>query len=194
MQKLELSGSRFEVSLSPRGSANEDGRPGDTAPGPSGDDSVEFLFSPEPGEQPRPLRRIASGGEMSRVMLAVKIVLAGADRIPVLVFDEVDAGIGGETAVKVGGKLMSLTVHHQVFCVTHIPQIASFADWQYRVFKKMGDGGASRTGIELLDGEERVEEVCRMLGDSSGRKVTSEHARDLLERARNGAGPNGDMR
>lgn len=189
LEELELSGSRFEVSLSPRGSANGEGRPVDTAPGPSGCDSVEFLFSPEPGEQPRPLRRIASGGEMSRVMLAVKIVLAGADRIPVLVFDEVDAGIGGETAVEVGRKLMSLTDHHQVFCVTHIPQIASFADWQYRVFKKRSDGGASRTGIELLDGEERVEEVCRMLGDSSGRKATSEHARDLLERARNGAGP-----
>ena len=129
------------------------------------------------------MKRIASGGEMSRVMLALKIVLAGADRLPVLVFDEVDAGIGGETAGKVGEKLFQLTRYHQVFCVTHIPQIATFADWQYRVFKDKGHHGA-RTGIELLGDESRVEEMCRMLGDSSGRKVTREHARDILDRAK----------
>jgi DNA repair protein RecN (Recombination protein N) len=180
MAELELSGARFDVEVKDidRASdgAEEDGYTG------TGSDAVEFLFSPGPEEPPKPLRRIASGGEMSRVMLALKIVLAGADRIPVLVFDEVDAGIGGETAAHVGEKLFQLTRHHQVFCVTHIPLIAACADWQYRVFKKKEDGGA-RTGIELVEGPVRVEEMCRMLGDSSGRRVTLEHARDLLARA-----------
>ncbi len=180
LSQLELSGAVFDVKVVAR-----DGSPGegDTGRyGPGGSDDVEFLFSAQGSEPPRPLRRIASGGEMSRVMLALKIVLAEADRLPVLVFDEVDAGIGGETAGKVGEKLRLLTRYHQVFCVTHIPQIATYADWQYRVYKsEKGDG--ARTGIELLDGDARVDEMCRMLGDSSGRKVTREHARDILERA-----------
>ena len=113
----------------------------------------------------------------------MKIVLADADRLPVLIFDEVDAGIGGETAGKVGEKLQQLTGYHQVFCVTHIPQIATFADWQYRVYKSM-TGEKTRTLVSLLDSDGRIEEMCRMLGDSSGRRVTKEHARDILKRAR----------
>jgi len=180
MAGLELSGASFLVSVADR--EKDGGDEGAGRFGPSGRDEVEFLFSPEPGEPPRPLRKIASGGEMSRVMLAMKIVLAGADMLPVLVFDEVDAGIGGETATNVGQKLYELTPYHQVFCVTHQPQIASFADWQYGVFKDKGDGPTS-TGVKLLEGEDRVTEMCRMMGDSTGRKVTAEHARDILERA-----------
>lgn len=188
---LELSGAGFEVGIRAYGGGAVEEETGAVSSyGPGGADYVEFLFSPEPKEPPRPLKRIASGGEMSRVMLALKIVLAGADRIPVLVFDEVDAGIGGETAVRVGEKLKRLTLHHQVFCVTHIPQIASCADWQYRVFKS-SDNEIVRTGIELLDEDGRVEEMCRMLGDSSGRRVTREHARALLERAGSTGSRNG---
>ena len=156
--------------------------------GPRGSSEVEFLFSPVQEGPLRPLRRIASGGEMSRVMLALKIVLAGADRIPTLVFDEVDAGIGGKTATKVGEKLHQLTSYHQVFCVTHSPRIATFADWHYQVFKSEGGGGA-RTGIKLISGDGRVDEVCRMLGDSTRRKVTREHAKDILNRANNAKQP-----
>lgn len=179
MAGLELSQARFGVEMREK---PEGGEGGAGSLGPAGRDEVEFLFSPEPGEPMRPLRRIASGGEMSRVMLALKIVLAEADRLPVLVFDEVDAGIGGETASTVGEKLYQLTRYHQVFCVTHLPQIASYADWQYGVFKTRDDG-AARTGIALLQPGDRVAEMCRMLGDSSGRKVTAEHAKDILSRA-----------
>lgn len=150
--------------------------------GPDGADEVEFLFAPDSREPARPLRKIASGGEMSRVMLAVKIVLAEADRLPVLIYDEVDAGIGGETAATVGEKLYELTRYHQVFCVTHLPQIASFADWQYVVVKDSDDGG-SRTRAIQLDADGRVSEICRMLGDSTGRKATESHARDILATA-----------
>lgn len=181
LAQLELSGARFEVSIREREGSEESTTTGRY--GSSGSSEVEFMFSSDGSGTARPLKRIASGGEMSRVMLALKIVLADADRLPILIFDEVDAGIGGETAGKVGEKLRQLTSYHQVFCITHIPQIATFADWQYRVFKGKGGGGA-RTGIELLDEEARVDEMCRMLGDSSGRKVTREHARDILARAR----------
>lgn len=180
MARLELSEAAFQVVVDHRES--RDGRPARDRFDKSGADDVEFLFSPTPGEPAKPLRKIASGGEMSRIMLAIKIVLAKADRIPVLVFDEVDAGIGGETANTVGEKLYQLTGDHQVFCVTHIPQIAVYADWQYAVRKRRGRGSA-KTSVVPLRGEEKVEEMCRMLGDSGGRKVTLEHARDILDRA-----------
>lgn len=182
LAQLEMEGAEFQVRLASR--RREE--PGTGPYGPKGSMAVEFMFSPAASAPPRPLSRIASGGEMSRVMLALKIVLAGADRLPVLVFDEVDAGIGGETAGRVGEKLRELGGYHQVFCVTHIPQIATFADRQYLVFKEEGDGTAF-TRVEPLDEEGRVEELCRMLGDSSGRRVTRAHARDMLNRAR-GAG------
>ncbi len=179
MSDLDLESARFAVEIKTRSLDKDENLTGRL--GSTGCDSVEFLFAPASEVPPAPLTHIASGGEMSRVMLALKIVLAGADRLPVLVFDEVDAGIGGETAASIGKKLRELTEYHQVFCVTHLPQIASFADWQYGVFKTPGD--AASTEIALLGDEERVAEICRMLGDSSGRKVTCEHARDILKRA-----------
>jgi len=182
LAELELAGARFEVEMSDGGIQGDRKRGEEELLGPRGRDSVEFTFSSEPEQSPRPLKKIASGGEMSRVMLALKIVLAGADRTPVLIFDEVDSGIGGETAGKVGEKLFQLTRYHQVFCVTHIPSIATFADWQYRVFKRKVKQSA-RTDVQLLEGDSRVEEMCRMLGDPSGRSVTLEHARDILSRA-----------
>jgi DNA repair protein RecN (Recombination protein N) len=100
----------------------------------------------------------------------------------VLVFDEIDAGIGGETATAIGERLHDLTAYHQVLCVTHLPQIASYADWQYSVSRDGGASGAS-TEVALVEGDDRVSEICRMLGDSSSRDATAGHARDLLERA-----------
>ena len=173
MKGLELSSATFGVKVGARDAESL---------GPAGTDEVEFLFSPAASEPQRPLRKIASGGEMSRVMLALKIVLADADRLPVLVFDEVDAGIGGETAAVIGERLFELTRYHQVFCVTHLPQIASFADWQYGVYKT-DKAGVARTSVQLLSGDALLSEMCRMLGDSSGRKVTADHAADILKRA-----------
>ncbi len=170
LDDLELQG-RFVVQITGR----------DGSPVPKGSDDVKFLFS-IPGGEALPLSRIASGGEMSRVMLALKIVLAGADRIGVLFFDEVDSGIGGETAARVGMKLSELTGYHQVICVTHLPQIAVYADEQYLV-RKVAEGDTQTTFIERLDSGGRLEEVCRMLGDSSGRKSTKAHARDMLQAA-----------
>jgi DNA repair protein RecN (Recombination protein N) len=178
MAGLGLPDAGFAVEVSER-SLDGRGRGGMGAIGPNGADEVEFFFSPDSRGPMMQLRKIASGGEMSRVMLAMKIVLAEADRLPVLIFDEVDAGIGGETAATIGEKLCELTRYHQVFCVTHLPQIASYADCQYSVSKETGDGG-TRTSISLLDDDERVSEICRMLGDSTGRKATAGHAKDIL--------------
>lgn len=181
--ELEMGNSRIKVEFGDSVSALDNEkkkRPEDF--GPFGTDKVEFIYAPQKGMLHMPLRKIASGGEISRAMLAIKIVLAGADRIPVLIFDEVDTGVGGETAGTVGEKLYSLTKHHQVLCITHQPQIATFADSQYRVSR---DGGGEKlnTSIELLSDQARVDEMCRMLGDSSGRQVTKEHASDILKRS-----------
>jgi DNA repair protein RecN (Recombination protein N) len=179
LKNLELPGAEFIVKLEDRSQAGFE--EGDRF-GPDGTTTGEFLFSPVEGEPPKPLKKIASGGEMSRVMLAIKMVLAAADNVPCLIFDEVDSGIGGRTAGAVGEKLFALTEFHQVLCVTHLPQIATFADRQYGV-RKEESPGSGRTGILLLDDEARVEEICRMLGGSTERKVTRDHAADMLKRA-----------
>jgi len=135
----------------------------------TGSDRVEFLFSSNLGEAPQPLAKIASGGELSRVMLAMKTVLAEQDRVPVLVFDEVDAGIGGAVSEVVGKRLRDLSRHgHQVFCITHLAPIAAQAQRQFAV-TKAAKGGRTVTQVELLDKAGRVEEVARMLG---GEKIT----------------------
>ncbi|MDD5448370.1 MAG: DNA repair protein RecN, partial [Actinomycetota bacterium] len=181
LKEIELGGARFGVSVT-QPKAGEFTEGGRDVYGPSGIDKVEFLFCPAGGKSLKPLRRIASGGEMSRVMLALKIVLDRADRIPVLVFDEVDSGVGGKTASKVGEKLARLAGSHQVFCITHLPQLAVYADRQYRVAKlRMGRG--IKTVVEALDWDGRVAELCRMFGDSEEKEVTEKHARDMLERA-----------
>jgi DNA repair protein RecN (Recombination protein N) len=142
-------------------------------------DKVEFLFSANPGEPPRPLVKIASGGELSRVMLALKSILADFDSIPVLIFDEVDAGIGGKTAESVGKKLKVLSNKHQVLCTTHLPQIASQGDFHLKTEKGQKD---ERVYVEVkeLSGEDRLNEIARML---SGKitKVSLKHAKELLQ-------------
>jgi DNA repair protein RecN (Recombination protein N) len=148
----------------------------------SGPERVEFLFASGPGEAPRPLARVASGGEISRVMLALKGVLGAADSVPVLVFDEVDAGIGGATALAVGRRLAELASDHQVLVVTHLPQVAAHADAHVVVSKGTSDGRVVTIARMLAD-EEREPEIARMLaGDASS--VGLAHASELLESAR----------
>ena len=148
----------------------------------SGVDQVVYRLAPNPGEPARPLARIASGGELSRVALAIKSVLAEADDTPVLVFDEVDTGIGGRSADPVGRSLWALARRHQVLCVTHLPQIAAHADAQYRIAKRERDG-RTITEIEHLDREGRIVELAQMLGGDVGGAATLASARELLDRA-----------
>lgn len=149
--------------------------------GPSGMDEVEFGFAPNVGEPMRPLRAIASSGEISRVMLATKAVLAVHDRIPVLVFDEIDANVGGEMGNAIGTKLETVSKHHQVMCITHLPQVAVHAKTHLVVTKHVHEG-RTRTRIEPLEGDGRVEEIARMLGGKKLTGVTLEHAKQMLER------------
>ncbi len=144
----------------------------------SGLDDIEFQFAPNPGEPARPLRAIASSGEMSRVMLALKTVLASEDQIPLLVFDEVDANVGGETAHVVGEKMLQIANQHQVVCITHLPAVAASAVWHFVVSKRAVDG-RTISEIKLLEKNERIQEIARMLGGQSIAAV--EHAKELLK-------------
>ena len=146
----------------------------------TGIDSVEFLISLNPGEPPRPLARIASGGEASRLMLAIKTILSTADQIPILVFDEIDAGIGGRVGSILGQKLWDLSRNHQVLCVTHLPQIACYADHHAQV-TKLASHDRAVTSVEVLDGEARVTELSQMLGSHSG--ATRTNALEMLQQA-----------
>lgn len=143
-----------------------------------GAELAEFEFAPNPGEPAKPLRAIASSGEISRVMLALKSVLAGQDGVPLLVFDEIDANVGGEVAVKVGQKMRGLSKAHQVLCITHLPQVASAAHRQFAVTKEF-DGRRTATAVGELRGEERVAELARMLGGHDSASAVA-HARTLL--------------
>ena len=149
-------------------------------PSPSGLDEIEFGFAPNAGEDMRPLRMIASSGEISRVMLATKAVLAKQDRIPVLVFDEIDANIGGEIGGAVGRKLAQVAECHQLLCITHLPQVAACGTTHLAVSKKVEDG-RTYTEVQLLDEESRPDEIARMLGGKDSTNVTLQHAKEMLE-------------
>jgi DNA repair protein RecN (Recombination protein N) len=170
--------SRFDVAIDtalPASSAN-----GQSAIGTrqsTGLDSIEFQFAPNPGEPPRPLRAIASSGEMARVMLALKTVLAAVDEIPVLVFDEVDANVGGETANAVGEKMLQIAKQRQVLCITHLAPVAAHSDAHYVVSKQV-KAGRTISEIALLEKKERVTELARMLGGQS--EAARQHAEALL--------------
>ncbi len=148
----------------------------------TGLDSVVFVIAPNPGEPARPLARIASGGELSRVALAIKQILAEADRTPTLVFDEIDTGIGGRSAEPVGRSLWELARSHQVLCVTHLGQIAAYADAQFRIEKVQRDG-RTVTQVRRVDGADRVEELAQMLAGAEGGAAAVASAEELLERA-----------
>ena len=148
-----------------------------------GNDDVEFLVSANPGQPPRPLTKVASGGELSRISLALQVAAVAAAHLPCLVFDEVDAGVGGAVAEMVGRQLHALSRQGQVLCVTHLPQVASQADQQLRVAKQTA-GGQTRTSIEVLDESARIGELARMLGGATITERTREHAREMLLAAR----------
>ena len=147
-------------------------------PGPGGAERAELWFSPSPGQPVRALAKAASGGELSRVMLACRSVLADLDEVGTLVFDEIDAGIGGQAGLAVGRRLARLAAGRQVLVVTHLPQIACFADRHLRVTK---EGGTA--SVDLLDGPSRAEELSRMLAGLAGSESAVSHAEELLEEA-----------
>jgi DNA repair protein RecN (Recombination protein N) len=150
--------------------------------GPTGVDELEMRLTPHRGAPPRPLHRGASGGELSRVMLAVEVVLAGTDSVPTFVFDEVDAGIGGAAAIEVGRRLAQLARSAQVIVVTHLPQVAAFADRHLQVVKN-DDGRVTESGVVALDGETRVRELSRMLAGLADSPTAAAHAQELLHTA-----------
>jgi len=147
--------------------------------GPIGRDRVEFLLSSNPGEPPRPLGRVASGGELSRIMLALKTVLAEMDQVPVLVFDEIDTGVGGAVAAAMGTRLRKLGAFHQVFCITHLPQVASQAEHHLLVEKGL-EGQRTSTSVRVLKGIGREKEIARMLGGLTITKKVRETAAELI--------------
>lgn len=151
-------------------------------PGPHGADEIRLLLQPHAGAEPRPLGKGASGGELSRVMLALEVVLAATDPVPTFVFDEVDAGVGGEAAVQIGRRLARLARHVQVIVVTHLPQVAAFADRHVKVTKDSDrEAGFTSSDVASLHGEDRVGELARMLAGRSGSGAARDHARELLE-------------
>ena len=187
LEELGFDRVRFDVSLGRRPATQDEPAVevgGDAlAFDSSGIDDVVFRFAPNVGEPPRPLARIASGGELSRVALALKEVLAAADATPTLVFDEVDTGIGGRSADPVGRSLWSLARRHQVLCVTHLPQIAAHADVHFRIAKRERDGRTVTEVRRLDDPAERVAELAQMLGGPDGGAASTAGAEELLARA-----------
>jgi DNA repair protein RecN (Recombination protein N) len=168
MKELAMAGGRFTVALRPieGGSAQ-------------GGEAVEFLVAANPGQEPRPLAKVASGGELSRISLAIQVITSKAAAVPTMIFDEVDSGIGGAVAEIVGRKLRALGRERQVLCVTHLPQVAAQADHQWSV-AKITVNGTVRSSVAVLDAAARVEEVARMLGGTQITSTTRKHAAEML--------------
>ncbi len=178
--ETELASLQFPQAVFEVGLRNPDGLGMDGMQA-SGRDQVEFLFTANPGEPAKPLVKVVSGGELSRLMLAMKCILARRDQVDTVIFDEVDAGIGGQAAEAVAAKISELAGHHQVFCITHLPQIAAHATTHYMVEKAVADGRTS-TSIRLLDKDERVRELARMLGGEDPTEQTLAYANELAEK------------
>ncbi len=175
LRGLAMERARFRIALS---------EPEDEPPRPSGAENAVFLFAPNPGEVEKPVEKIASGGELSRLQLAIQSIAGrGRQQAPTMVFDEVDAGIGGRTAEVVGKKLRALAAHSQVLCVTHVPQIAALADQHFHAAKREV-GGRTVAGVHLLKGSERVGEIARMLAGETVPETAMKHAAALLAGAR----------
>lgn len=171
LAELKMSGTEFQVYFAKRDKVHQ-----------NGEDIVEFMFSPNHGEPVKPLAKTASGGELSRVILALKTILAQVDPVPTLIFDEVDSGVGGEAVRKVAEKLAQIGVSRQVLCVTHSPQVASFADRHFFISKNVQEGRTT-TKVTLLDQNERVQELARMLGGAALTELTVKHAEEMLKMA-----------
>ncbi len=171
MAELGMAGGRFELTLE----ANED-----TTPQAHGLERVEFLVSANPGQPPKPLRKVASGGELARISLAIEVATLGLDPTPTMVFDEVDSGIGGAIAEVVGRKLRALGQNRQVLCVTHLAQVASLGHQHLQVAKQH-DGQQTQSQVQALQGEARVQEIARMMGGATITPKTIAHAADMLK-------------
>jgi DNA repair protein RecN (Recombination protein N) len=169
-----MPGGRFAVELEARAA-------GDYAP--HGMEQVEFEVSANPGQPPRPLAKVASGGELSRISLAIQVITARSVRVPSLIFDEVDVGVGGAIAELVGQQLRALGGSHQVLCVTHLPQVAALAHHHLKVSKQTR-GGQTNTVITPLAETARCEEIARMLGGMEITRQTRAHAREMVEKAK----------
>jgi len=165
-----MAGGHFEIALEPLA---------DARPDPQGSERVEFLIAANPGQPPRPLRKVASGGELSRISLAIEVAALGLDAVQTMIFDEVDTGIGGAVADTVGRKLRALGRERQVLCVTHLPQVAAQGHNHYQV-SKAAEGGMTRSQVHALTKQERTIEVARMLGGADIGKEARAAARRLL--------------
>jgi DNA repair protein RecN (Recombination protein N) len=171
MQTLNMTGGKFEIALLP------------AEPGPTGREDVEFRVAAHPGATPRAIAKVASGGELARISLAISVIASAATTVPTLIFDEVDSGIGGAVAEVVGRLLRQLGSTRQVLCVTHLPQVAALANEHFGVRKLIGEGqqdAFARTTIEKLAGSARIDEVARMLGGIEITATTRKHAKELL--------------
>ncbi|MDD4503565.1 MAG: DNA repair protein RecN, partial [Clostridiaceae bacterium] len=171
LHDLNMYGSRFIIKIT----RNEN------AIGINGFDKIEFLLSPNPGESEKPLSKIASGGEMSRVMLAIKNAFSELEKATCVVFDEVDAGVGGQTANMVGQKIKLISKNAQILCITHLPQIASLSD-NHIFVDKIVKSNKTFTKIKILNDGERVEEIARMLGGNENVAASMAHAKELVGR------------
>jgi DNA repair protein RecN (Recombination protein N) len=188
LAQLAMPHARLEVAVEQRDDPDGlelalGGGPRRVAVGPAGADEVELRLAPHAGAPLRPVARGASGGELSRVMLALEVVLAGADPVPTFVFDEVDAGVGGRAAVEIGRRLAALARSAQVVVVTHLPQVAAYADRHLRVVKA-DDGSVTASDVALLDEAERVRELARMLAGAGESGAAQAHAEELVQAAR----------
>lgn len=168
MQDLAMAGGRFAIALAPLAGGSA-----------QGNEAVEFLVAANPHQEARPLAKVASGGELSRIGLSIQVIASEAQAVPTLVFDEVDVGIGGRVAEVVGRRLHELGRRCQVLCVTHLPQVAARADWQWQISKEQRDG-ATYSRVRVLDAPARVEEIARMLGGERITDTTREHAAEML--------------
>jgi len=171
LQDLGMQNAKFNIDVTRK-----------TAFGPDGNDQVEFQISPNPGEPLKSLKRIASGGEMSRVMLAIKTVLADADRIGTVIFDEVDAGVSGRTAQQVAQKLRGISRTRQILCITHLPQIAAMADTHFRIEKKP-QGQRTVTSVLALEFEQMIAELARLIGGAEITSATYGAAMEMKQQA-----------
>jgi DNA repair protein RecN (Recombination protein N) len=176
LSNLGMANTRFQVKLTDKEETETLQRIG-----PYGMDDIEFLISANPGQPLQPLAKIASGGELSRVMLSLKTILADSDSVGTMIFDEIDTGIGGEVAVSIGSHLKKLAEGRQVLCITHLASIAVYADNQIKISKGVFDGSTKTSAVEI-DGEVRVAEIARMLSGDAQSAASLEHARAMLEK------------
>jgi DNA repair protein RecN (Recombination protein N) len=176
LSKLGMKGTTFCVQINQKAGSEIE-----QLCGPYGKDDIEFMISANPGNPPLPLAKIASGGELSRVMLCLKTLVARTDNVETLIFDEIDTGIGGEVAVAVGAHIKNLAKSRQIFCITHLASIAVYADNQIKIEKSVS-GEITSSNVYPVEGEARVAEIARMLSGDSDTEQSLEHARSLLQK------------